>query len=259
EVIKIKIYILTDLEGVAGVSKFEHCSTSGQFFLRSQRLLTEEVNAAVEGSFLAGAEEVVVWDGHGPGGMNPEILHKEARLITGSVIDKNCGLDKTFDAMMVIGQHAMNRVPEANLCHTYSSRGISEMRLNDNPIGELGMRTIMAGFLEVPVIFVSGDDKACKEAEDMVPEVETTAVKNSLGREAAIAYTPQKAREKIKKGVIKAIARKDEIKPYTEEPPFVLETDYFEVDPENPDDRSWDRPIEKTEVEKSDDFLELAR
>ena len=253
----MKVYILTDLEGVAGVHKFEHCSPEGRFYLRSQRLLTKEVNAAVEGCFSAGAEEVIVWDGHGPGGINPEIIHTEAKLLSGSEIE-NCGLDSSFDCMLVVGQHAMNRVPEANLCHTYSSKGISEMRLNDKPIGELGMRTVMAGFLDVPLAFVSGDDKACKEAETLVGDVETVAVKKGLGRQTALALSPEKAREKIRKGVIRSLSRLQDFEPYTIESPFTLETDFYEIDPDNPS-RNWDRPIAETKVEKADNFLELAR
>lgn len=256
---KIKVYILTDLEGVAGVHKFEHCSPEGDFYLRSQRLLTREVNAAVEGCFSRGVDEVVVWDGHGPGGINPEELHTEAKLLAGSMESHNCGMDESFDALLIIGQHAMNRVPQANLCHTYSSRSISEMRLNDEPIGELGMRTILAGFLNIPLVFVAGDDKACQEAEELVGEVKTVAVKEGLGRESCLALSPKKARAKINRGVSEALSHYQDFTPYREEPPFVLETDYFEYDPDHPDARGWNRPLAKTEVEKADDFLELAR
>jgi len=255
----MKIYILTDLEGVAGVSKFEHCGRQGRFYDRSCKLLTEETNAAVEGALGAGADEVIVWDGHGPGGVRPELLHDEALFISGAAKMERIGMDESFDALFFVGQHAMNRTPNANLCHSYSSRSISRMILNGKEIGELGVRVIMAGFLGVPLALVTGDDKVCAEAEDLVGQVETVAVKESLSREDALSLSPAKAREKIRRGAIRALGRLDEFQPYTIPGPYVLETEYFEIDPDNPDDRDWDRPIEKTETERNEDFLELAR
>ena len=61
---------MTDLEGVAGVLNFENwCSDGGgRHYEKAQRLLTEEVNAAADGFFEGGAEEILVVDGHGYGG-----------------------------------------------------------------------------------------------------------------------------------------------------------------------------------------------
>lgn len=195
-----KIYILSDLEGVAGVSKFEHCHPGGRFYSRSRRLLTKEVNAAVEGAFSGGASEIVVWDGHGVGGIDPDILHSDAKLISGAGNLDRIGLDESYDGMFVVGQHAMNHTPRANLCHTYDSRRISRIRLNGEEIGELGVRTVLAGELDVPLAFVAGGDKACEEAEDLVGEVETVSVKRGLSREDALSLSPEKARDKIRGG-----------------------------------------------------------
>ena len=61
----MKIYILTDLEGVSGVVSFdEQTSPQGRYYEQAKRLLTGEVNAACEGAFQGGADEVVVLDGH---------------------------------------------------------------------------------------------------------------------------------------------------------------------------------------------------
>ena len=65
----MKVYLMTDLEGVAGVWKFEERDdVSAENFecrMRARRLLTREVNAAVAGFFEGGATEVIVNDGHG--------------------------------------------------------------------------------------------------------------------------------------------------------------------------------------------------
>ena len=105
----MKVYIMTDIEGVAGVSEWAHGNPAGVYYERSKRLLTLEVNAAVEGALEAGATEILVWDGHGPGGLDPELLHPEAWLLQGKECPKGWGLDETFDAMFFVGQHAMSR------------------------------------------------------------------------------------------------------------------------------------------------------
>ena len=62
------IFVMTDLEGVAGVVSFASQTYSGAPNMeKAKSLLTAEVNAAVSGLIEAGADEIVVMDGHGPG------------------------------------------------------------------------------------------------------------------------------------------------------------------------------------------------
>ena len=76
----MKVLMMTDLEGVAGVVTFEQDSDpTGQYYETAKRLLTAEVNAAVDGLMEAGAEEVLVLDMHGPGGIWFEDLHPQAK------------------------------------------------------------------------------------------------------------------------------------------------------------------------------------
>src|SRR5437763_11244378 len=81
----MKVYILTDIEGVAGVANFEDYSyATGRFHALSRQLLTLEVNAAVEGALAAGATEILVLDGHGSGAIDVDELHPEALLLHGT-------------------------------------------------------------------------------------------------------------------------------------------------------------------------------
>ena len=80
----MKVYISADIEGIASVVDLDQLSSSGPDYARVRRLMTQEVNAAVEGAFAAGAIEVVVSDGHGAGkNLIPEELHEDAYLIAG--------------------------------------------------------------------------------------------------------------------------------------------------------------------------------
>ena len=80
----LKVYISADLEGIAGVSTRMQTSPSGREYEKFRRLMTLEVNAAVEGAFAAGATEVLVSDSHGNAqNIDVELLDQRARLIRG--------------------------------------------------------------------------------------------------------------------------------------------------------------------------------
>lgn len=255
----MKLFILTDIEGVAGVVQWEHCIPAGRYYERSKRLLTLEVNAAVEGALEAGATEIIVWDAHGAGGIDPELLHPQARLLFGKGFPAGGTLDRSFDALFFVGQHAMTRTPDANLCHSFSSLGVSRMTLNGQEVGEFGILALRAGYLGVPTVLLTGDDKACAEARAAIPNIETAAVKISTGRESALCLHPTKARELIRAAAIRALRRRGEIKPYFFPGPYELITERYDLSRCVPDDRSFDRPIGKTTVERGNDFLEISR
>lgn len=66
----MKIYVMTDMEGVCGVVNHDDWVTpQGRYYAEGKRLLTMEVNAAIDGFAAAGATEIVVADGHGYGGI----------------------------------------------------------------------------------------------------------------------------------------------------------------------------------------------
>ena len=112
----MKIFIMTDLEGVSGVlNSLDWCYSDGRNYDLAKELLTREVNAAIEGFSVAGATEFLVVDGHGPGGISPVLLDSRADLLRGLSNGYPYELDATFDAIVWIGQHAMSRTPRV-LC-----------------------------------------------------------------------------------------------------------------------------------------------
>ena len=75
----MRVYLMTDLEGVAGVQNSLEWTRPGQYWYDlARQLLTQEANAAVAGFIAAGADEVLVADGHGPGA-----VYAAARSCTG--------------------------------------------------------------------------------------------------------------------------------------------------------------------------------
>jgi D-amino peptidase len=211
----MKIYIMTDLEGVAGVVDFESQTyATGKYFEKAKELLTEEVNASAQGAIEAGAKEILVVDGHGYGGILPENIHPGIKLLHGRPIPKLCAIDtEKWDVMFLLAHHAMNGVKDGNLNHSYSSRDVVEMRLNGNPIGEIGMNIYLAGWFGIPCLLITGDEAACREGESYVPGIEKAVVKWGINRTCAISLSPVRARQVVKESSYKVLKRIKEFSP----------------------------------------------
>lgn len=229
----MKVYISTDLEGVAGVVSFEdQAYASGKYYENAKKLLTGEINAAVEGLKEVGVDDILIMDGHGPGAILFEGLHPDAKLLHGRPLAPRNVRDEyisQYDVCMMLGQHAMAGVTRGCLNHTQSNATIDYYKLNGKLIGEIAQCALYQGSLGLPMIFLSGDDAACKEAEELIPGITTVFVKNSLSRSSAISVSHEKAREIIKTGVKKAVEnhKNNPLSPLVWDGPFVLEKRYF--------------------------------
>jgi D-amino peptidase len=221
----MKIYIITDLEGPAMISRFNQTrDPAPEDKIISMKLLTWEVNAAVDGILDVDKNaEVIVWDGHGSGGIDILEFHPKAKLIARGPIRPPYYLDETFDAQFFVGQHAMAGTEAAPLCHTYSSKTIEYYKINGIFVGEFGARAIMAGTIGVPTVFLAGDDKAVAEAKALVPGIFGAAVKQGLGRELAIHLSPKAAHKLIRETAAEACKNIDSIPPVKVDPPYEQE------------------------------------
>ena len=220
----MKTYILTDLEGPAMVSRFNQTREEGPQKQVAMKLLTWEVNAAIDGILEVDPDaDIVVWDGHGNGGIDALEFHPDAKLIARGPIRPPYYLDETYDALFFVGQHAMAGTPNAPLSHTYSSRSIEYYKLNAMRIGEFGCRAAMAGEFDVPTVFISGDDKAVAEAKQLISNIYAVETKQGLGQELALHLSPQKSRESIRKTVAEACRNIKQIIPLKVQPPYEQE------------------------------------
>lgn len=233
----MRVIIGTDVEGVAGVVSFEaQAFPEGRYFEAARRLTTGEVNAAVEALVSAGVDDILVEDGHGVGGIVYEDLHPVARLMHGRRVANRGGVIDAalqgYDAFIMIGQHAMAGVSDGNLNHTQSSATIDYMKLNGEPIGETAQLVLYHGAMGQPFIFLSGDEAACSEAEQLAPGITTAPVKTGLGRSAAISLSQPAAHRLIRERLIVAIDRHraDPLPPVTRPGPYVMEVRFFHTD-----------------------------
>lgn len=216
----MKVYIVQDGEGVSGVVMWERQldeSAAANYRL----LMTREINAAVDGALAAGATEVVVHESHK---FIIEELHPEARCIMGSHLLQ---IDESYDAVFIVGQHAMARTENGVLCHSYSSNFTREMILNGEPIGEIGWTAAFAGYFGVPVVLVTGDEAATEEAKALLGDIELAPVKEGLGVNSAICMAPVKAHELIREKAMHALKRAKTVKPWVVQPPLEYQVEYF--------------------------------
>lgn len=166
----MKIMIMTDMEGVAGVLNFEdRVFPTGRFFRDGQRLLTTEVNAAVDGFFAGGADEVLVVDGHGCGGILPDLLDERAFLMRGPPQPVwPWGLDRSFAGLAFVGQHAKAGTPFSHMTHTQNFE-YADLAINGISIGEYGQLALCAMELGVPTILACGEKALTDEAASLTP------------------------------------------------------------------------------------------
>ncbi len=97
----MKVHIISDMEGVAGIVKWQQTSGGDPMYEEGRRLYTEEINAAVRGAKAAGAKEIVVMDCHGAGGgwsfnsLIPELLDPGLRVRGARGMDELHGLPRS--------------------------------------------------------------------------------------------------------------------------------------------------------------------
>ena len=88
----------------------------------------------------------------------------------------------------------------------------------------------IAGAHGVPVGLVTGDDKACAEARDLLGNVETAQVKQALGRHAARMLSPRRARDLLHTHARRAVQRAREFTPYAVPAPVTVRIRYNSTD-----------------------------
>ncbi|OMF22082.1 peptidase M55 [Paenibacillus sp. FSL H8-0548] len=225
----MKYIIITDLEGAAGVDAFVQTRTSDNMIKGpGMKQLALEVNACVAGIKSTDSSAIVdVIDGHGTGGLFPEdLIDSHYISLIGTSVNH---LLKDYDAMLFVGQHAMAGTVAAPLNHTYSSLDVMYYRLNGIFIGEFGARALLAGLKGIPVIFLSGDDKAAAEARMFIPGIVTSITKQGLGLEFAEHLSSEEACRRIQEAAAEAVKRIGHIPAYTDlQPPFIFEARYYE-------------------------------
>lgn len=226
----MKIYIFADMEGISGIAGSMYVLGDGSHYNPGRRFLTADINACASACFEAGADEVVVRDGHG-GGYNVlwEDIDPRVQLVQGSTPGKRFYGIEGSAGVILLGYHAMAGTNGALLEHTYSSKSIQNIWMNGRRCGEFEIDTAIAGDYGIPVIMTSGCDKLCAQAKEFLPSVITCEVKKSTAQQGAMLLSAQKAHSLIREKTIEAITamKAGIIKPVTISP-VTLRREYME-------------------------------
>ncbi|MBN2549601.1 MAG: M55 family metallopeptidase [Anaerolineales bacterium] len=196
----MKILIAVDMEGISGVTSWDQVDPGHAEYQRFRKIMTEDVNAAVRGAFDAGADEVVIADGHwNSGNILIEQLDPRARLNSGTPSPYSMlqGIDDNIDGTFFVGYHARAGSQNAILDHTWSSRRIFNLWLNGILVGEYGLNGALCGHFNVPVLMISGDQTVCAQASELLGPLETAVVKHATSRFAAECLPIPDAQELI--------------------------------------------------------------
>jgi D-amino peptidase len=155
-------------------------------------------------------------DGHGrPLNVIPEEMHPGADFVCGHGSGPTAELDATFACGMLVGYHAMAHTRDGVLCHTQSSRSDSRYWYNDREFGEIGQEAMVFGHFDIPIVLVTGDEAACREAREFLGEnVVTVSVKKGYGRESCLMVPPARAHDLIRAGAKEAMSRAQLCKPF---------------------------------------------
>lgn len=225
----MKIFISADMEGISGVATNQQLKTNSEY-QRFRKLMTADVNAAIEGAFNGGATEVVVTDGHGNmSNILIEELDSRARLVSGSnrVMCQLEGLDDTFDGIMFVGHHGREGGSDVTvISHTLAGICVNEMKINGKIVGETEMNSLVAGAFGVPALFISGDDAYVNEVKETLPEVEGAVVKRAVDRFAAELIHPEVARAEISEKAEAALKKAKSLTPFSFEGPITFDIQF---------------------------------
>jgi len=227
----LRVYVSVDMEGISGVVSSEQTNPESPEYAAARRWMAEDVNAVVAGLLASGATDIVVNDSHGSmRNLSPGDLRGEATLISGTPkpLAMMAGIDGSFDACVFVGYHAQAGTEGATLDHTISSATVLAIRINGVEMPELALNAAIAGRFGVPVVMLSGDAAACRQATSMLGDgLTTVAVKEALSRTAARLVPLAEAHRRLEDAARSALAERARIRPFRLGPPFRFELSFL--------------------------------
>ena len=220
----MKVYICSDLEGVACVV------SRREGYINAMEYGTMELVAICEKLLANGVDDILINCFHI---LQYEKFPKQVRFFHSEPTPDfftPC-MEEGFDVAMITGMHAMSGgVDRGCWRHTMSPPPLSKayssidtLWYNGRPVGETGMFAAFAGAHGVPVVYVSGDSWACKEAEALIPGVETCAVKEGKSFFSAVSLHPALAAERSAEAALRALHNPNGVKPVDFGSPFTVQ------------------------------------
>lgn len=211
----MRVYISADMEGIAGISKWDETIKGKEDYERYRRQMTREVAAACEGAIEAGADYVLVKDAHEDGkNLLHELLPKNVKVISGWSNHPYCmveGLDESFDAAIFIGYHCGAASNGSPLAHTLYPDRIKNITINGEDADEFLIHAYICYMIGVPIVAVSGDGELMRHVRTLDSQIKTIAIQEGFGG-GVVSIHPDLAIERIKRGVRKSLMEMGDLK-----------------------------------------------
>lgn len=222
-----RVYISSDIEGVAGVVSHEQVVPEGFEYQEAREWMTAEVIAACDAAIEMGVTDIVVSDSHGNGqNLLLDRLPTEVQVVR-SWPRPLCMMEGIqegdYDAAFLMGYHSGATTLRGVMAHTLHGGGISEIRLNGMVASETLISAATAGQFGVPITFVSGDDAYIEHAHELLDSIEGVTTKWALSTRSARSLLPQVACGEIRSGVITALDQSNQVAPFCIKPPIELQ------------------------------------
>ncbi|MCK4374568.1 MAG: M55 family metallopeptidase, partial [Candidatus Brocadiae bacterium] len=216
----MRIFMHWDMEGVSGSFTREHVwyweeGAREHIAEQGRQLLIDDINSAAAAALEAGVDELIVCDTHHGGGniildrmlSDPRITYLDkSRGYQNGKLRWMPGLDESVDGFMVPGHHAKAGTQGAFLPHTWTLEW-ADFRINGQSVGEMGIEACFAGYWDIPVVMMQGDQAACAEAEEQFPGIVTAPVKRATSHDLCVGPDAESARRLTARKVAEAIEK----------------------------------------------------
>lgn len=223
----MRIYISIDMEGIWGLTSWKEPKE------KISQMMTNEVKLVIESMKKHDRHlSVVVCDSHGHGdNIIPDLLPADVTLIRGFPRGYYMmeGLDSKFDGCLLLGYHAPAGVLPGQMDHSYSSSTFYRVVINGKEVGEAEINGFLAGYYQVPVLLISGDDVLYNFSKGNFPQTQFVVTKRSISRYSAELIPYLELIKRYDDAIEKAFASIDRIEPLEITPPFTIELELLDT------------------------------
>ena len=224
----MNVFILTDVEGLMHVTSIDQMDRTAEAYRDVRRALTDEINLAGRICRECGAEKMWYLDGHGGGGpVFEDEVDEYIRKVSIAGWEELLQ-NGEIDCMIELGSHARAGTIGGFLDHTLSSKEYFSLCVNGREYSELALHAALCGVYGVPIVFCAGDEAACAQAKEYIPEIVTAAVKTGTVRNECTRYPDAAAR--LEAGIREALAKWRSVPPTKTELPAEIVLTFYRTD-----------------------------
>ena len=115
----------------------------------------------------------------------------------------------------LLGYHAKQGTADGILQHTQNSRAGNRYWYNGRESGEIAQMGLILGHFDIPIVMVSGDRAACREAKAFLGDgLVGVEVKEGISEQSGLLLAPEAARQLVRQGAEQALADVGGCAPY---------------------------------------------